>query len=174
MFRKTLGVLGLFGGAATAGFLALTTTGLLQSEDLRTKAYRDPVGIPTVCVGETKGVRMGDTHTRQECLDMLQDRIVQFDKELGRCIHVKVPEETRSAIVQWGYNVGVGAACKSTLVRKLNAGDTEGACNELPRWVYATQTSKIAGKTVRKRITLPGLVTRRQHERNLCLAGIGK
>lgn len=148
--------------ALTASYLSLTASGLLLSEDLRTKAYRDPVGIPTVCVGETKGVKMGQTYTRQQCLDMLYQRIEEFDRELGKCVTVEVPDETRSALVQWAYNVGVPAACKSTLVKKLNAGNTEGACNELSKWTKA------------KGRVLPGLVTRRAHEKALCLKGIGK
>lgn len=162
MLRKLAGLAAFGGAGITASFLALTSTGLLQSEDLRTRAYRDPIGIPTVCVGETRGVKMGDTYTRQECIDMLHGRIAEFDRALGRCVHVSLPEETRSAVLQWAYNVGVGAACKSTLVRKLNAGDTEGACNELPKWKYA------GGRV------LPGIATRREHEKALCLSGIGK
>lgn len=162
-FFKNAGMgVAAFGSIATAGFLSLTATGLLKTEDLRTNAYRDPIGIPTVCVGETRGVKMGDSYTREECLAMLNKRIVEFDKGLARCITVKVPEETRSAITQWAYNVGLGNACSSTLVRKLNSGQTEAACNELPKWVYA------GGRKFK------GLENRRQHEKALCLKGIGK
>lgn len=163
MARKAFAGIAAFGGAGvTAAFLGLTSTGLLQSEDLRTKAYRDPIGIPTICVGETRGVYMGQTLTERQCMDMLASRIAEFDKGLGKCVKVELPTETRSAVVQWAYNVGLGAACKSTLVKKLNAGDTEGACNELPRW------NRAGGRV------LPGLVTRRAHEKALCLEGIGK
>jgi lysozyme len=61
--------------------------------------------------------------------------------------------------VSFAYNVGGGNYCGSTLVRKLNAGDTAGACNELTRWTRA------------KGIVLPGLVKRREAERQLCLQG---
>ncbi|HTD03821.1 lysozyme [Undibacterium sp.] len=56
---------------------------------------------------------------------------------------------------------GSGRAIIITMVRKLNAGDYAGACNELPRWVYA------GGKI------LPGLVKRRAAEQELCLRGLG-
>lgn len=160
--KKIAGVAAFGGAGVTAAFLALTSTGLLKSEDLRTEAYRDPIGIPTVCVGETRGVRMGQTYTEQQCMDMLYARIEEFDRALGRCVKVSLPMETRSAVTQWAYNVGADAACRSTLVKKLNAGDIRGACNELPRW------NRAGGKV------LPGLVTRRAHEKALCLAGIGE
>jgi lysozyme len=160
MIRNKLTGVAAFGGALSALFLSLTAADLTQSEGIRTTAYRDPIGIPTVCVGETRGVKMGDKYTKAECNAMLQGRIREFDVALGKCVKVLLPESTRSAVIQWAYNVGTGAACSSTLVKKLNAGDIKGACNELPRW------TKAGGKT------LPGLVTRRAHERALCLEGV--
>jgi len=61
------------------------------------------------------------------------------------------------AYVSWAYNVGAAAACKSTLVKKLNRSDYVGACNELLRW------NRAGGRV------LPGLVKRRKAERNMCL-----
>ena len=37
------------------------------AEGLRQVAYRDPVGITTICFGSTKGVKMGDTATFEQC-----------------------------------------------------------------------------------------------------------
>lgn len=155
-----------FGKVVGAALMVLTTAGLIVSEGVETRAYRDIVGIPTGCVGETEGVRMGQTWTREECVKKLERRVVQFDKELGRCVHVAVPEEVRSAFIQWSYNVGTGAACGSTAVRKLNAGDTEGACNALMAWNKA----RVNGKLQEVR----GLTLRRERERDLCLSGLDK
>ena len=63
------------------------------------------------------------------------------------------------AVLSFTYNVGIGAACQSTLMRKLNAGDLRGACDQLPRWVHD------GGRVIK------GLVRRRTSERALCLAG---
>jgi len=57
------------------------------------------------------------------------------------------------AIVDFAYNLGAGRLQTSTLRRKINAGDWEGAAAELPRWVYG------GGRK------LPGLVLRREAER---------
>ena len=40
------------------------------------------------------------------------------------------------AVRDWTFNVGGGAACNSTLVRRLNEGRLREACEQLPRWVY--------------------------------------
>ena len=45
------------------------------AEGLRTVAYKDPVGIPTACFGETQGVRLGQTYTVEECRQMLGQRV---------------------------------------------------------------------------------------------------
>lgn len=56
------------------------------------------------------------------------------------------------AIADFAYNVGTGALRASTLRRKLNGGDYEGAKQELMRWVRG------GGRV------LPGLVVRRSTE----------
>lgn len=144
------------GAAITATLIALVGS----FEGLRTYAYRDPVGIPTICFGETRGVEMGDKATVDECKTMLGNRLVEFSAGVDKCLKVYVPDQPYTAFVSFSYNVGNGAFCSSTLARKANAGDLVGACNELPKWVKA------------KGITLPGLVKRRADERALCLSGV--
>lgn len=129
-------------------------------EGLRTVAYKDPVGIPTICFGETKGVKLGDKATVEQCKAMLGDRVLEFGRGVDSCVRVELPETRKAAFVSFSYNVGTEAFCKSTLVKKLNAGDTVGACDELLRWTSA------------KGITLPGLVKRREQERAMCLEGL--
>lgn len=131
-------------------------------EGLRTVAYLDPVGIPTVCFGETKGVKLGDRYTKEECKDMLKESLVEHERGMRKCLGRPddIPDLTYGAFLSFTYNVGVGAFCKSTMARKANAGDLVGACNELPRWTKA------------KGITLPGLVTRREEEKKMCLDGL--
>lgn len=150
---------------ATAAWLGIAVSAVGAFEGLRTVAYRDPVGIPTVCFGETKDVQMGDTYTAAQCREMLGDRLKEFDADLTKCLPglPRMPPPTRAAFVSWTYNVGTPTACKSTLVRHAKAGDLVRACNELPKWVYATKLGV--------KIKLPGLITRRAEERAMCLKG---
>jgi len=133
-------------------------------EGLRTVAYLDPVGIPTVCFGETKGVKLGDRYTKAECKDMLKESLIEHEVGMRQCLRRPddLPDLTYGAFLSFTYNVGVGSFCRSTLARKANANDLVGACNELPRWTKA------------KGITLPGLVTRREEEKSMCLSGLGR
>jgi len=131
-------------------------------EGIRLVAYRDIVGVPTVCFGETRGVKMGDKYTREQCQVMLGGALVEFEAGMRRCMKNPdgIPDGAYVALLSWSYNVGNGAACKSNLMRKLNAGDVRGACNELPKW------NRAGGRAVR------GLTNRRAAERKLCLKGL--
>lgn len=118
---------------------------------------------PTVCYGETIGVKLdGEVHSEAECKAVLAARLPTYAVPMEACIHnlAKVPDASYEAFLSFTYNVGVGAFCSSTLVKKLNAGDLVGACNELSRWVYAD------GKYVQ------GLANRRADEKALCLKGV--
>lgn len=148
------------GIAGSAAAIAAAATFIGGWEGKRNIAYQDIVGVWTVCYGETKGVRPGDTYSDAECSEMLEEEIVAYEKGLDRCLTADVPIGAKIAFVSWTYNVGVGAACRSTLVRKASAGDLVGACNELPRW------NRAGGKVIR------GLTNRRISEREMCLESL--
>ena len=144
-------------GKKRAAWVLIATTCVAGFEGLRQVAYRDPVGIPTACFGETHGIKMGQKFTLDECKGLLSDSLEIANNGVNSCTHVALPDNRRAALVSFTYNVGAGAYCRSTLVKKLNAGDAPGACNELSKFVYA------------KGVKLPGLVSRREQERQLCL-----
>lgn len=148
-------------GRHVAG-VALAVTIIGGFEGLSNYAYKDPVGIPTICFGETRDVQMGDYHTTAECKDMLAGRVAEFARGVDACLTADVPNPTYGAMVSISYNIGLGAFCHSTLVRKANAGDLRGACDEFPRWTRAHG------------IVLPGLVKRRAEEQALCLEGVAE
>lgn len=143
-----------------AAWIAICVSCVSGAEGLRQYAYRDPVGIPTICFGETRGIKMGDKATVEQCKDMLNVRIEEFGVGVDKCVKVPLPPERKAATVSFAYNVGVKKFCESTMARKLNAGDILGACNEFSRWTYAHG------------IPLPGLVKRRAEERRLCMIGL--
>lgn len=130
-------------------------------EGKRNNAYLDIVGVPTVCYGETRGVKLGDRYTDEECKAMLGDGLDEFAAGVNKCLTdpSKVPDKTYAAFVSLAYNIGQGAFCRSTVARKANANDFIGACNAIPAW------NKAGGKVVK------GLVNRRKEEQKLCLEG---
>lgn len=138
-----------------AGWVGIAVSIVGAFEGLRTVAYLDPVGIPTICFGETKGVKMGDRATRAECDGMLADSLHIANRQVSQCTRVPLSDSQRAALVSFTYNVGGGAYCSSTLARKLNAGQYGAVCGELAKWKYA------------KGVPLPGLARRRAAECDL-------
>jgi len=146
---------------AVAG-LSLSAAGMIGiavHEGYRPGTYDDGVGVNTIGFGTTAGVRLGDRIDPVSALVRLGQDVSEMERGLAKCIKVPLYQHEWDAYVSWTYNVGVGAACGSTLVRMLNAGDYAGACNQLSRWTYA------GGRQ------LAGLVKRREQERRLCLWG---
>lgn len=141
-----------------AVILALPLTA--QYEGLRTRAYLDPVGIPTICFGETQDVSMGDIKTVEECKTMLTARLGYFAAQVDLLVIPEYPPEVMAAMSSISYNIGLGAFKKSSMLRLLNEGKPIAACN------YLSQYNKAGGKI------LPGLVKRREAERKLCLSGL--
>lgn len=145
---------------ARKSWLGLALTLLAGAEGLSTVAYRDPVGIPTLCFGYTRGVEMGDTATPEKCQQVLTDEAVAVGLQVSNAVTVPLTRGELAAYTLFTYNAGIGAFKGSTLLRKLNAGDHVAACNELPRWVYAHG------------VKLQGLIKRREKERQLCLSDL--
>ena len=144
------------------GALAIALVG--GFEGLRTTAYRDVVGIPTVCFGETRGVKMGDKYTVEECKVMLGDGLIDFEKGIVACLKnpKAIPDKSYVAFISVAYNIGQPAFCNSTMRRELNNGNLVAACDAILMWDKA-------GKPKRK---IKGLTLRRIEEKNLCLEGV--
>lgn len=155
LYKKLLGV-GLGSALALSGaFLVAPNEGKVNT------TYVDPVGILTVCYGNTgKEAAKGKVYTDDQCLDQLAVSLKEHDKQMMSYVHVPVTDFQHAAILSFTYNVGVGSFRSSTLLKKLNAKDYTGACNELPKW-------NKAGDKV-----LTGLVTRREAERQICLGNL--
>lgn len=133
-----------------------------KSEGLRLKAYKCPAGIWTIGYGATRyedgsKVKEGDLITKERAEELLKNLMSKFEKSVKRLVQVQLNDNQFSALVDFSYNVGTGNFANSTLLRKLNAGDTIGASKEFERWVYS------------KGVKLPGLVKRRKAERKLFL-----
>lgn len=123
-----------------------------------------PQDVPTQGYGSTvnpdtgKPVRMTDQKiTEATARRWLIKDVQKFEAGMRRCVKVPVYQHEWDAYTSLTYNIGVGAFCGSTLVRKLNAGDYAGACRRILRW------DRQKGRVLR------GLTRRRQAEYKLCV-----
>ena len=137
--------------------LAMPVVAVYEGTSLTT--YQDPVGIPTVCMGETdRDLTIRERFTLAECQVVMGASLYKHASELDRCITRPVEPYEAAALLSIVYNVGVSALCKSTMVKQINAGEPGSVwCQQFDRWVYA------------KGIKLRGLVKRREAEKALCL-----
>ncbi|MCD1608623.1 lysozyme [Stutzerimonas kunmingensis] len=154
MLRKKL----IAAGAGAA--LSIAAVVVSHFEGLEKAAYKDPIGIPTICYGHTATAELGQVKTEAECDGLLKEDLQVALDAVDKYVKVEMPAQRRAAFVSFVYNVGAGNFARSTMLRKLNAGDSRGACAELDKWVYA------GGRV------LPGLVKRRAEERALCEVGL--
>lgn len=132
-----------------------------QFESFEHNAYPDPgTGASpwTIGYGHTRGVRPGMTCTREEAEQWLAEDVESAARAVKDYVQVELSQGQFDALVSFIYNVGVHNFNTSTLLRKLNNGDYEGAANEFPRW------NRAAGKV------LAGLTRRRDAERQRFLA----
>ena len=143
---------------AALALSASAFVGLLTAEGYRSEAYIPIKGdVPTIGFGTTEGVKLGDKITPVQALGRAVSDIEKFEGALKRCVKVPLHQHEYDAYISFSYNVGSGAFCNSTLVKKLNASDYEGACKELLRW------DKAGGRRVE------GLAKRRQKEYAQCI-----
>ncbi len=143
--------------------------GLLTHEGYTSKAIIPvPGDVATYGFGTTDGVKMGDSIDPVTAVNRAHRDVTKFEGALKQCVRVPLYQHEYDAYVQLLYNVGPGKVgvsdgfCwlrrggNSTLVRKLNDYDYEGACDEILKW------NKFKGKE------LPGLTNRRKKEHKLC------
>lgn len=143
-------------GALSASAVLLVS--LAVSEGYRGVTYIPVEGdVATIGFGSTRGVQPGDTTDPVSALQRKLVEVQQFEGAIKRCVQVPMFQHEYDAYVSLTYNIGQGAFCSSTLVRKLNAGDYPGACAEILRW------DKFKGRPLR------GLTLRRQREHALCI-----
>lgn len=153
------------GGAAAAVVIGASAGAVAYFEGVIPRTYVDPVGIPTACAGETgPHIRIGQTYSLDQCMAMLDASLARHWSGLERCVDAELTINQAAALLSWTYNIGSGAACRSTLVRMLNQGAPADLwCHQLTRWTYATKAGV--------KVQLPGLVKRRASELSMCLHG---
>lgn len=164
--------------AALTVVAALTLASIAGYEGYRRTAYDDGVGVQTVGFGSTRHpdgrpVKPGDAVTPERAVLMLAQDADRIWREAAACIaDVPLTDGEAAAYQSLVYNIGAGAFCRSTLVKKLKAAAAPhltpeerearyaGACREILRW------NRAGGQV------LPGLSKRREAEYRQCMGEV--
>ena len=136
-------------------------------EGFRSRAYRDAVGIWTIGYGHTS--MAGPPHvlpflkiSHQQGEQILARDVERFARKIRPLIRVKLNDNQFSALVSFAYNVGIGGFRRSSVLKRINAGQFDAVPHRLSLWV------KAGGRT------LKGLVRRRAAEGELFLTGTAR
>jgi lysozyme len=146
-------LLGVFASAELINFTAR------EEGEVRTP-YKDVVGVLTVCFGSTRNIE-NRPYSADECERLFNKDLYDHAKGLVSCFPelVDAPDGVKVAYADFAFNVGVGAACRSTAVRRYRNGDAKGGCEALLMF------NKAGGKFNK------GLDGRRRRELELCARG---
>lgn len=144
-------------GGISAAAIAAAALIVPNFEGTRFRVYRDVVGIPTYCTGETKNPNWNHVYTKAECNTILEGRLAEFDAGVRSCVTVDLPVNRETAYISLAYNIGIGAFCRSSVVRHENEGEPGAACDAMLAF------DKAGGRVI------SGLQKRRKAEHALCV-----
>lgn len=160
-------VKGVGAGISMSAAVLASTLAIVQPwEGVSLRTYKDIVGVPTRCYGETDARVVNDPreYTLEDCKNLLAARLPEYYVGWMKCVDQNVrssiPVSVQSTGTSLAYNIGVGAVCKSTFVKDVNKRDWEGACDALLLYRFA------GGREIK------GLANRRRAEHQICLKGL--
>lgn len=135
-----------------------------EFEGFSSAPYLCPAGVPTIGYGNTfyedgTKVTLKDKPITEERATQLLEFIANktFSENINKVVKVPLNQNQFDALVSFAYNISNKNFNWSTLLKKLNQSDYEGASSEFLRWNQA------GGKI------LSGLVLRRKKEKELFL-----
>lgn len=112
---------------------------ITQREGRRLATYRDSKGILTIGVGHTgrmspppvtAGMTIGDA----QCDAMLATDLVPVEAAINAAVKVPIAQNEFDALASLGFNIGVRALQRATVLRRLNLGDIAGAATAFMMW----------------------------------------
>lgn len=146
-------------------------------EGKRLTGYLDAVKVPTIGWGHTEmaggvisyvsgekttKVLVGQSISEIEARRLHERDMMQFEGGVLRLLKRSPRQFEYDAMVALAFNIGLGAFGRSSILRKFNAGDAQGAADAFLMW------NKAGGKV------LAGLTRRRNAERALFLGDIAQ
>lgn len=145
-----------------------------EFEGFEEKAYLCPAGKWTVgygftriidkVTGKRRSVIKGDTMSKEEANQFLIDEVNEHYDHIKPMIKVPLNQEQLDAVACFNFNVGAGNFKTSTLLKKINAKDFDGAALEFLKW------DKARDPKTKQLISLKGLTRRREAEKELFTA----
>lgn len=110
---------------------------LKDFEGVRLTSYKDSAGIWTIGVGHTRGVRQNQTITMAQCESLLKGDLLPCENFVNSIREVNTQGKF-DALVDFAFNLGIGALKDSTLLKRIRNKESEVLIkNEFLKWVHA-------------------------------------
>jgi lysozyme len=124
-------------------------------------AYKCPAGKWTIGYGHTKGVKSTMRISKDEAEGLLRDDLTEHGNHVKRLVKVSLTQAQFDALTSFVFNLGPGAFGGSTLLKKLNEGDYDGAAGEFSKWNKARENGvlKVFSGLTRRRAAEAALFT---------------
>lgn len=111
---------------------------LIEREGCILQSYQDSVGVWTIGVGHTAAAGApvpipGMRITSEDAESILTKDLVLYERAINDALKVPVTQNEFDAMVSICFNVGPKFA-NSTCIKRLNAGDREGAAEAIMFW----------------------------------------
>lgn len=132
---------------------------ITQFEGVRLTRYEDQAERATIGIGHliTPQDNIGEEITQEQCETLFEGDLSHAARTVERLVTTPLTDNQFAALVSFVFNLGGGALGRSTLLRKLDAGDYAGAAAEFGKWIYADAEAS------------NGLIARRDAEKELFL-----
>lgn len=107
-----------------------------EHEALRLTKYRDQGGLWTIGYGHLIGPfeSFPGAITEERALTLLVKDLADAESAVNALVSVAITQEQYDALVSLVFNIGAGNFRKSRLLKRLNAGDVQGAAAEFSKW----------------------------------------
>jgi lysozyme len=120
-----------------------------EFEGCRLEAYRDSKGIPTIGVGHTRGVRMGDRCSVQQADVWLSQDLEDAVAGVQMLVKAPITQSMFDALVSFTFNLGTRQLGESTMLILINKRNYKAAAEQFQRWNRAGD-QVLAGLTRRR------------------------
>jgi lysozyme len=138
-------------------------------------AYQDIVGVWTIGFGTTTNVKPGDKMGVERGMVVLLKDVNKHSEGIKRCIVGDLYQHEFDAYSSLAYNVGIGAVCKSSIPKKIEAKQYAAACKTILDFNKARDCSKPKVWDAKRQmmvcplVEVRGLTNRRQAEYAMCM-----
>ena len=122
---------------------------IIEFEGCKLKAYKCPAGVWTIGVGHTKGVKQGQTITKEQAMTLLRGDLLTCENYVNNLRVCKTQGQFES-LVSFSFNLGTAALGRSTLLKYIRQGKEEQYIrNEFAKWVNS-KGERLKGLVIRR------------------------